>query len=187
MSAKPKNRVRLLSGRRMTRGLASLLAFGLLLPGGVAVAAPEGPLVADDDVVVAEPDNSPLIETAPVESAAPVKQESDNAKLADPVQPASSAAPSATASPSQVSDVVEFKDANLKACIADALGHDLAVDITKQELANLNVELDCSSRGIVDITPLQYHQSLVHQSGQQRDCGYLTAGEYRLDLPGHGK
>lgn len=158
MSAKPKNRVRLLSGRRMTRGFAGLLAFGLLLSGGVAVAAPEEPLVAD--VVAAEPDNSPLVETAPVELAAPVKQESDNAKLADPVQPTASAAPAAATSPSQVSDVVEFKDANLKACIADALGHDLAADITKQELANLNVELDCSSRGIVDITPLQYATSL---------------------------
>ncbi|MFT3942417.1 MAG: leucine-rich repeat domain-containing protein [Ancrocorticia sp.] len=121
----------------MMRGVAGLLAFGLLFPGGAAVAAPE---TQGDDVVVTE-----TVDTAPVEPAA----------LSQP-SPKSSPSPTPKPSPSPVGEVVEFEDAGLKACVADALGRDPAADITKQDLAALDDYLSCYSRGIVDITPLQY-------------------------------
>lgn len=62
MSVRRKGRVGLLPGRQgMMRGIAGVLALGLLFPGGAAVAAPEVPTV--DDAVVAE-----SVDTAPVEA-----------------------------------------------------------------------------------------------------------------------
>lgn len=58
--------------KTMMRSLTGLLAFGLLLPSGMALAVPEEPLVNDDGVVqTVEPTETPL----PVESENPAPVE----------------------------------------------------------------------------------------------------------------
>ncbi|MFT3942419.1 MAG: hypothetical protein QM705_01145 [Ancrocorticia sp.] len=170
MSAKRRGRVglRLPSHKKMTRSLAGLLAFGLLFPGGVAVAAPE---VTGDDVVVTEPVAAPvesatLPQPSPTSSASPVDVVVTETADPAPVEPEALPEPNSVAStaaakpsPSAVGDVVEFKDAGLKACVADKLGRDRAADITKADLATI-LELTCQGYQIVDIAPLQYATGL---------------------------
>ena len=124
--------------KKLSRGVACLLAFGLLFPGGAAIAAPEE-LPANDDAVAVE-----SVDRAPVETAA------------DPV--------ATNASVSADLDVVEFKDAELKKCVAAKLGQDSAADISSADLKSI-VELTCADSikggNIVDITPLQHATGLT--------------------------
>ena len=61
---------------------------------------------------------------------------------------------SAIADSSDVSaDTVAFTDVELQICVAEALGVDPDVPMTKQQLLGLD-QLDCSGRGIYDITTL---------------------------------
>ncbi|MFT3942413.1 MAG: leucine-rich repeat domain-containing protein [Ancrocorticia sp.] len=120
----------------MTRGVACLLAFGLLFPSGAAVAAPEDLAMGDDAVAVES------VDAAPVEVAA------------DSV--------ATNASVSADSDVVEFKDAELKKCVARELQRSdpEGTRITKGNLKSL-LKLSCNSQDIEDISPLQYATSLT--------------------------
>ena len=156
----------------MMRGIAGVLALGLLFPGGAAVAAPEVPTV--DDAVVAE-----SVDTAPVEAVvesnldvvesealdeAPETIATNEASVEpdaelqnDPVVGPLSEQIDTNASVSADSDVVEFKDPAFKRCVADELQRSdpEGTIITKRNLERL-VKLHCDSRRIEDITPLRY-------------------------------
>ncbi|MFT3942420.1 MAG: leucine-rich repeat domain-containing protein [Ancrocorticia sp.] len=136
----------------MLRGVAGLLAFGLLFPGGAAAAALE---VAGDDVVVTE-----TVDTAPgvggADSATPnVAPEAENAANAD-------------------SDVVAFSDGALKACVAKELGRVEGTDITVTDMKSLS-RLSCPSYGKLDVAPLEYATNLTHLDLAGRELVNATA------------
>lgn len=145
-------------------------------PGGAAVAAPEVPTV--DDAVVAE-----SVDTAPVEAVvesnldvvesealdeAPETIATNEASVepaaelqSDPVVGPLSEQIDTNASVSADSDVVEFKDPELKKCVAKELGKDASAALTTADLGNL-VNLDCRSvAGLTDIDPLRHCREAV--------------------------
>ncbi len=120
--------------KRIARSVAGALALGMLIPSGMATAAPMGDGVSDD---------------IHLEGA-----------VSDKVVPAVVDESSETPIPEN-DDVVEFKDSRLKKCVADYFGRAIDARITEADLATIS-SLNCGFRSIEDISPLAYAVNLEY-------------------------
>ena len=130
--------------QRMVRGAAGLLAFGLLLPSGIATAAPEE----------AMPEEPALIEDSAVDTTDSLISEiaGDATEAVTPQE-----APAWDEEIEFPDEVVEFKDVNFKKCVAQALNLDVNEDIKRGHIHGFPDEtLRCENQGIVDFSPLRY-------------------------------
>ena len=190
--------------KRMMTSVAGLLAFGLLFPGGMAVAEPEEQASVDEVVVDASdrtsdtPDSSAaILETneSPTDSDV-VSEElrlddaADSGAIDQSVDNAETSIAEATID--AASTAVSFKDTALKECVAKELGVRADAQITKANLLNL-AGLSCGSSGsakIVNIEPLAYATNLtdLRLNGHQvSDISPLSGlvGLAGLDLGGN--
>ncbi|MFT3942414.1 MAG: leucine-rich repeat domain-containing protein [Ancrocorticia sp.] len=171
--------------KKVRRGVACLLAFGLLFPSGAAIAAPEEVTVNDDAVVTETVDPTPVEAVAEAEPVAesgrdvvrenvPADEAPVNETLIEPAAdtPADSnqAVVAATADSDALAsgddEIVMFGTDDLELCVAEHLGRTSESGdfsggpITVGDMKSLS-SLSCSNPHGLDATPVKYAINLT--------------------------
>ena len=157
--------------KRMRNVVVLAMTCALWLPPASAIAADNATVSngeisidseAPDNDGVSEGDSTALPNPSPAPSATPTPTPTPTLDGSTSIEPESTTdITDATTGSTEVvaTDIVEFKDKGLEACVADALKIDVGKPITKDDLRRLT-EFSCELTENPDISPLAYATNL---------------------------